>query len=233
MRVVINQSDYIPWKGYFDLIHDADLFIFLDDVQYTKNDWRNRNRIKGPNGTHWITIPVGGSTSQRVCDVMLPAGSWAKKHWHALSQSYGGCPHFATYASLLQEAITRPGHLTLSEFNQFLIRLIAREILGIPVHFLSSSELPVHGVGQDRVLALLAAVGATTYISGPAGKHYLDERRFSDAGIKLVWKDYSGYPEYPQPYPPFEHAVSIVDVLFAAGPEAPKYIWHWREHALT
>jgi WbqC-like protein family len=229
LRVAINQSNYLPWKGYFDLIHDADLFIFLDDVQYTKNDWRNRNRIKGPNGTHWLTVPVGGSTSQKIRDVPLPPENpWREKHRRALIQTYAKAPYLADYESFLENVFVARTWRTLAELNRFLIETISRDFLGIETRFADSGEFDAPGSGQDRVLALLHAAGATSYISGPAAKAYLDPARFAAEGIELVWKDYSNYPEYVQPPAPFEHAVSIVDLLFRTGPSAPDYIWGWR-----
>jgi len=233
MKVVINQSNYLPWRGYFDLIHDADIFIFLDDVQYTKNDWRNRNRCKGPNGTFWLTIPVGGSTRQRVCDVALPQGPWAKKHLRALTQSYGDCPHFSDYASFFTATYSSLRWSTLSALNQHLTITIGRDILGVKTQFLNSDQFGISATNQERVLALLKAVGATTYISGPRAKAYLDPAAFAAAGVALVWKDYSSYPEYPQPFPPFDPAVSIVDLLFSTGPRAADYIWGWRKPAFA
>jgi hypothetical protein len=228
LRVVINQSNYLPWKGYFDLIHDADLFIFLDDVQYTKNSWRNRNRLKGPNGPVWLTIPVGASISRRICDVPLPDSSWAQVHWRTIRSIYEASPFFGDYAPFLRNLYESPEFSTLSALNQFLIRTIAVDFFSARTRFVNSIDISTDGTSQDRVLNLLKAVGATTYISGPAGKAYLDENRFRDAGIELKWKDYSGYPEYSQAYPPFEHSVSIIDLLFCAGPDAYRYIWGWR-----
>jgi hypothetical protein len=228
LRVVISQSNYLPWKGYFDLIHDADLFLFLDDVQYTKNSWRNRNRLKGPNGPFWLTIPVGGSITKRVCDIRLPEGPWARAHWRTIRSAYGASKYFNNYSSFFADVYERSAFATLSELNQFLIRNIARQFLGIKTQFASSREFDASGTGQERVLNLLKSAGATTYISGPAGKAYLDEVSFLKAGIKLCWKDYSGYPEYEQLYGSFEHEVSILDVLCCTGPLASYYIWEWR-----
>ena len=227
-RVVINQSNYLPWKGYFDLIHDADVFIFLDDVQYTKNDWRNRNRFKGPNGTFWLTIPTGGSTSQRISDVRLPRGPWAQKQWRTLSHNYRTSPYFSDYSSFFLHAFESMEWRTLSDFNQHLIKVIARDFLHLNTRFMNSAQFGFDATGQDKVISLIKAVNGTSYISGPAAKAYLDPAAFAAAGIELIWKDYSGYPEYQQPYPPFEHAVSVVDLLFCVGPHAADYIWGWR-----
>lgn len=228
MRVAINQSNYLPWKGYFDLIHDADLFIFLDDVQFTKNDWRNRNRIKGPNGTHWLTIPVGQTLARKVNEVPLPCGPWREKHWRALQHGYRSAPYFARFETFFGEVYAGGPWRTLSELNQHLIKSIARDFLGLATEFADSSAFQLTSRKQDRVFDLLKAAGATAYISGPAAQSYLDPTRFAKEGIELIWKDYSGYPEYPQLHMPFEHTVSIVDLLFSTGPNAPYYIWGWR-----
>lgn len=229
MRVVINQSNYLPWKGYFDLIHDADLFIFLDDVQYTHRDWRSRNRIKSAQGSLWLTIPVGNARNLFVNEVPLPSGEWRNDHWNSIRHAYSKSRYFSKYAAFFSEIYSKPRWATLSEFNQFLIKTIARDHLGIQTKFIDSADLNVTETKQDRIIALLKAVGAKTYISGPAAKAYLDPLRFADEKIELIWKDYSNYPEYPQPHGPFDHAVSIIDLLFAVGPKARNYIWEKRQ----
>jgi hypothetical protein len=227
-RVAINQSNYIPWKGYFDLIHDVDVFLFYDDVQFTKNDWRNRNLVKTPAGRQWLTIPVGTDLNRRVCDVTLDDPRWQRKHWMTLSQLYARAPFFSHYRAFLEDVYLGHEWKGLSELNQFLIQAIACDYLGIQTAFHQASEFPSAGQKQDRVLSLLESVGAGSYVSGPAAKAYLDPDRFREAGIELVWKDYSAYPEYPQFHPPFEHAVTILDLMLHVGPEAPLYIWGWR-----
>ena len=227
-RVVINQSNYLPWKGYFDLIHDADIFVFYDDLQFTKNDWRNRNRLKTPRGPAWLTIPVGKDIHRLICDVTLPANDWAREHWRTIEQNYRATPHFSRYAPVIQDALLGRAWRTLSDVNQHLIKVIARDILGITTTFADSRDYVLRERSQGRVLELLGALGSTTYISGPAAKAYIDETRFGATGIELIWKDYSGYPEYDQPYPPFEHAVSVLDLIFSTGPDAPEFIWGWR-----
>ncbi len=228
LSVVINQSNYLPWKGYFDLIHDAELFVFLDDVQFTKNDWRNRNRMKTPRGCEWLSIPVGKHLDRLICEVALPESDWAGEHWRLIEQHYRTAPYFADYAPLFLEIYLARKWATLSELNQHLIQMIARDILGLKTRFVDSRDYRLTSRKQDRVLELLHAVGTTRYVSGPAAKAYLDESRFAAEGIELVWKDYAGYPEYDQPHPPFEHAVFILDLLFSVGPAAPHHIWGWR-----
>ena len=226
-RVAILQSNYIPWKGYFDIIHDVDEFIFLDDVQYTKHDWRNRNRIKTAAGPRWLTVPVGQSQSRFICEVDLPATDWPHRHWRRLQSSYATAPHFETYRAGLEDIYLHRRWHRLSDLNQHLVRAIAGW-LGITTRFRDSRELPLQGRKQDRLLEILGRVGATVYVSGPAARAYLDPRRFADARIELRWKDYGGYPEYPQLHPPFLHEVTVLDLLFHTGPDAAHCIWGWR-----
>ncbi len=226
---VILQSNYMPWKGYFDLIHDADVFVFYDDVQFTIRDWRTRNKIKTAQGLQWLSVPAGADRNRLICEVQLTDSSWQSKHWKTIEQNYRKCPYFEHYRPIFEALYLGRDWDNLSELNQTFIRRIASELLGITTHFIDSREFKAHGHKQERLLDILGKLGATRYISGPAAKDYIDPARFEEAGIELIWKDYSGYPEYPQRYPPFEHGVSILDLLFNVGSSAPWYIWGWRE----
>ena len=228
-RVAVIQSNYLPWQGYFDIIHDVDLFIFYDDVQFTKNDWRNRNRIKTANGTNWLTIPVGGHLDRNICDVELVDPGWQKKHWRSISQAYARAPHFARYREFFEHVYLGHQWRLLSELNAFLTVSIARDFLGMRAEFKDSRDYKPEGTRLERLIDVLRKAGATSYVSGPAARSYIDESAFSRAGIELVWKSYDGYPEYPQIHPPFEHTVSIVDLLFNVGPDATEYIWGWQQ----
>lgn len=228
-RVAVLQSNYIPWKGYFDIIHDVDLFIFYDDVQFTKNDWRNRNRIKTDQGALWLTVPVGQEIDRRICDVTLPDPRWAEKHLRTLQQYYGKAPYFTTYRPFLEEVYRNRRWTTLSELNQYMITTIARDFLGITAEFRDSRAYVASGRKLDRLLGLLTEAEAELYVSGPAARDYIEAERFAAAGIELVFKDYTGYPVYPQFHPPFDHYVSILDLLFQTGPQAPWHIWGWRK----
>lgn len=228
LRVAVLQSNYIPWKGYFDLIHDVDLFVFYDDVQYTKSDWRNRNRIKTANGLLWLTVPVGDSCRRRVDEVQIPDPGWQQRHWQTLSQNYGRCAHFERYRDYFEAVYLGQRWSSLSELNQSLIQHISREFLGCRTRFARASDYGSTGAKLDRLLDLVQRTGASHYLSGPAAKAYIEAERFAAAGIELVWKDYSGYPVYAQRFPPFEHAVSVLDLLFNTGPEAAELIWGWR-----
>jgi hypothetical protein len=231
-RVAVLQSNYLPWKGYFDIINDVDTCIFYDDVQYTKNDWRNRNRIKTPAGGQWLTVPSGASLDRLVCEVTLPESSWQSKHWKSLQQNYSRAPFFGRYRDFFEHAYLGTRWESLSELNQFLIKSVSRQFLGITTRFEDSRRFLLTGQKQERLMRLLEQAGCSHYLSGPAGAGYLDEKAFVRAGIRLGYKDYSGYPVYEQLHPPFEHRVSIIDLLFNVGEDAPDFIWGWRGASL-
>lgn len=224
MRVAVIQSNYIPWRGYFDIMHDADVFVFYDDVQYTVNDWRNRNRIKTVNGVVWLTIPVGDQNDRRICDVVLRDQSWLRKHWMTIEQSYRAAPGFVRYQDFFKSFYSRPWE-SLSALNQTMIRAIAADLLGIRTQILDSRDFDLEGKGSERLLMLLKKMGATDYISGPSAQGYLDVEAYARHGVRVHWKDYSQYSEYPQLHGPYEPNLSIVDLLLNCGDEAPRYIW--------
>jgi hypothetical protein len=227
-KVAVLQSNYIPWKGYFDLIHDADTFIFYDDVQYTKNDWRNRNKIKTPQGTAWLTIPAGYDFTRLIYQVKLTDSAWQAKHWRTICQYYSKAPCFAQYRGYFEHIYMEQQWQSLSELNQTLIIAIAHDFLGINTQFEDSRHYQLTGQKQERLLNLLEKVEATHYISGPAAKDYILAQDFADKGITLSYKNYEGYPAYEQFFLPFRHDVSILDLLFHLGNDAPYYIWGWR-----
>jgi hypothetical protein len=231
--VAIIQSSYIPWKGYFDIIHDADEFIFLDEVQYTVRDWRTRNRIKTANGSIWLTVPAGSDRNRLIRDVAIDDSSWQEKHWKSITHSYSRAPYFRQYADFFEELYRARVWTNLSDMNRYMTEKVARELLGIRTRFTDSSSYSAQGAKLDKILDLLRLSHATRYISGPSASGYLDPARFEELGIELVLKDYSGYPEYKQLYPPFEHAVSIIDLIFNTGPDAADFIWNHRQHART
>lgn len=224
-RVAIIQSSYIPWKGYFDIIHDVDEFIFLDDVQFTTRDWRTRNRIKTPNGLLWLSVPAGSDRNRRICDVALREHDWQQKHWKTLVHNYSRAPFFARYQSFFEDLYLGKRWENLADMNQAFILRIARELLGIRTRCVDSRHYDARAASTQRLLGLVRQAEGDVYLSGPNAKAYLDTSQFSQANIGLQFKDYSGYPEYPQLYPPFEHAVSILDLIFNTGPDAPEYIW--------
>lgn len=227
-KVAIIQSSYIPWKGYFDIIHDVDEFIFLDDVQYTVRDWRTRNRIKTANGVCWLTVPAGASRDRLICEVTLDDPSWQKKHWKTICHSYSRTPFFRQYAAFFEDMYLGQSWTNLSQMNRSMTQRIAHELLGISTVFTDSRHYAAQGAKLERILDLLRLSGATDYLSGPMAADYLEPQRFEAMGIGLQLKNYSDYPDYSQLYPPFEHTVSILDLIFNTGPQAPDYIWSHR-----
>jgi hypothetical protein len=229
VKVVILQPSYIPWRGVFDQIQRADLFIFYDDVQYDKRGWRNRNQIKTPRGRQWLTIPVHsrGAQTQNIPIHQIRIAwdqPWNETHLRAIQQSYSKAPYFARYRPLLESFYRRRDEF-LADFTIAFSVALARELGNTHTRFMRSSEIPgISGQKTERLIQLLQAVGATHYVSGPSAQDYIEREQFDQAGISLEYMQYN-YPEYPQLYPPFDPQVSILDLLFMTGSEAPHYIF--------
>jgi hypothetical protein len=220
--VGIVQSNYIPWKGYFDLVNSVDEFILYDDCQYTRQDWRNRNRIKTPHGTRWLTIPVTVDNlyQQRLDETETADSRWAARHWDTIRQAYRRAPYFAQLADRIQAAYEAcAAERRLSKINRTLLETVC-EMLDISTPLTWSTDYAAHGGRTERVVDLCLKAGATTYLSGPRARSYIDTSLFEAAGIELRFIDYDGYPEYPQLHPPFDHNVTILDLLFNAGSDA-------------
>lgn len=225
-KIAILQSNYIPWKGYFDLINSVDEFILYDDMQYTKRDWRNRNKIKTPNGLLWLTIPVKvkGKYFQKINETKVSEKEWARKHWQTIKSNYSKAKHFKEYRDVLEKLyLFECNQEYLSEINyKFIITI--NQILGIETKIRWSNEFELEDGQTERLLGICKDCGATEYISGPAAKNYFDMKLAKKENIKVTWMDYSNYPEYPQLYSPFEHSVSILDLIFNTGLEAKRYM---------
>jgi hypothetical protein len=224
-RLAVIQSSYIPWKGYFDLIRAADQFVLLDNVQFTKRDWRSRNRIKTKDGLAWLSIPIHtkGQYHQRIEEARISDDRWAMRHWETIRASYARAPYFEAYAGLFESLYRNPGSDRLSDVNYAFITAICRS-LGISTPIRWSSAFPTREGPNERLIDICRACGATDYLSGPSAASYLDEAAFRAAGITIHLADYRGYPEYPQVHPPFDHAVSALDLLFCTGPKAIDYM---------
>lgn len=217
-KVAIVQSNYIPWKGYFDMIAAVDEFILYDDMQYTRRDWRNRNQIKTPQGLQWLTVPVRvkGKYHQKIRETEIEGTAWAEDHWKALAQNYRRAPHFKEIAEWLEPLYRGTLPLTLSELNRLLIESIC-DYLEIRTTISNSWDYQLVDGKTERLADLCAQAGGTEYISGPAAKDYIDETIFRERDITLTWFDYAGYPEYPQLWGEFTHGVTILDMLFNCG----------------
>jgi len=224
-KVAIVQSSYIPWKGYFDMIAAVDEFVLYDDAQYTRRDWRNRNQIKTPRGLEWLTIPVEvkGRYLQKVRETRVSDSGWARSHWSALAQNYGAARHFAAYRARLEELYLGCREEMLSRINFRFIAAVC-ELLGIRTKISWSMDYDLVEGRTERLVGVCRSAGATHYVSGPAARDYIDQDAFDRAGIAVSYMDYSGYPEYTQLHGGFVHTVTILDLLFNEGPDAPRYM---------
>lgn len=226
MKVVILQPSYIPWRGYFDQIRRADVFVFYDDVQYDKRGWRNRNQIKTPRGKQWLTIPVrshGAQTESIPIHQIHIAWDkpWNADHLKSLQHSYNKAPYFRAYMPLLEQFYGRHDEY-LADFTVDFTIALAREIGIQHTRFLRSSTLSAKGQKTDRLISILQIVGGTHYLSGPSAREYIEPEKFAAAKITLEYMQYN-YAEYSQLYPPYDPFVSILDLLFMTGPEAIQY----------
>ncbi|MCI5114366.1 MAG: hypothetical protein D3921_07230 [Candidatus Electrothrix sp. AW1] len=224
-KIAILQSNYIPWKGYFDMIAAVDEFILYDDMQYTRRDWRNRNQIKTPQGLKWLTVPVlvKGKYHQKIKDTKIDGTAWAGLHWKSLESNYKRASQFKEIAAWLEPLYLDQSYSYLSQLNRDLIKAVCN-YLGIKTTITNSGNYTLLDGKTERLADLCAQAGGTEYISGPAAKDYIDEKLFRDMGIKLTWFDYTGYPDYPQLWGEFTHGVTILDLLFNCGTDAHRYM---------
>lgn len=227
-KVAVVQSNYIPWKGYFDLINRVDEFILFDDVQYTRRDWRNRNKIKTAHGTAWLSIPVDtkGKYDHLIKDITISEPGWNMKHWKSIVAHYSKARCFKHYERLLKDLYLSASDTHLSAVNHKFLSAICG-ILGIRTKLSWSMDYTPPAAERDRTVRLVELchkAGATSYLSGPSARAYIDAGAFERAGIELAFIDYSGYPEHTQLYPPFDHQVTVLDLILNEGPDAPRYM---------
>ena len=226
-KIAISQSNYIPWKGYFDNIAAVDEFVLYDDMQYTKRDWRNRNLIKTPNGLQWLTIPVEvkGKFFQKIREVKVSDKRWAKEHLKAIQFNYSKAKHFKEIFPLLETLYFQAEKLDyLSEINFLFLGAIKNFLMiSTPIKFCWEYNYQSEDRNM-RLIEICKEAGATDYYSGPAAKNYMDVELFQKNNIQVHWLDYSDYKEYEQLYPPFEHGVSIIDMLMNCGKESKNYM---------
>lgn len=228
-KIAISQSNYIPWKGYFDMIAAVDEFIIYDDMQYTRRDWRNRNQIKTPHGLQWLTVPVKakGKFDQKIIDTEIDGFAWSLNHWKALVQNYRRAPHFGEIAEWIEPLYFSTSYTHLTQLNRRFIEEVCK-YLGIKTVISNSGDYSLLDGKTERLTNICVQAGATEYISGPAAKDYLEEKIFTEQGIKITWFEYSEYPEYPQLWGEFTHGVTILDLLFNCGKNAPRHMKYVR-----
>lgn len=223
MKVGIVQSNFLPWRGYFDFIREVNLFIIHDDLQFTKGDWRNRNKIKTPAGLKWITVPVHYRvTDQLIEETTIDYSSpWAKRMLNRIQESYRKAPYFEAHFSELNDLLLEPA-ASISDLNLRLIKWVCAKLkINTPITL--SHQYQPRGAKTKRLIGILQQVNASTYLSGPTAKAYLEPKLFDQAGITLEYKVYN-YPEYEQLHPPFESAVSVIDLLFMQGENSRAYL---------
>jgi hypothetical protein len=221
MIVSINQPAYLPWLGYFHRIAISELHIVLDHVQFEKNSFTNRNKVRTKEGWCWLTTPV--KTKARFGKLYIDQleisnnSRWAEKHWATMRFHYAKAPFFAEHAPFFKTIYAQQwDHLPdlIKETTSYLLRAF-----GIKTPIIRSSEMEVKGNKDELIVNLCRAVRANVYVSGPFGREYLRERLFEEAGIKVLYHDYR-HPVYPQVFTGFEPYMSAIDLLFNCGPKS-------------
>jgi hypothetical protein len=217
MRLSILQPSYLPWLGYFDQMHRADTFVFLDDVQFTRRDWRNRNKIRTANGWSWLTVPVLQKSrfTQLLKETRIDNSvSWAHKHREAIRSQYAKAPYFDLYFPELESVYNKRWDFLLDLCYETL--RILQNALGIHVPLIKASEVGIESVKKEKILALCQALKASHYLTGDAGKNYLCQEEFDPLGIVMEVQNYR-HPSYRQRYPGFVPYLSVIDLLFNEG----------------
>ena len=224
-KVAILQSNYIPWKGYFDLINIVDEFILYDDMQYTRRDWRNRNKIQTPQGLKWLSIPVEvkGKYFQKISETKVSDAQWATAHWQQIKQNYSKSKHFKDCKTIFEDLYLSNKEEYLSQINYRFVATI-NKFLGINTKIRWSNEFDLIDGQTEKLLGICKDCNADIYLSGAAAKDYLDETMFTENNIQVEWMDYDNYPQYQQMFQPFEHGVSILDLIFNEGENATKFM---------
>ena len=226
-KIAIVQSSYVPWRGFFDLIGSVDEFILFDDMQYTKRDWRNRNKIKTSQGVVWLTVPVitKGAYLQKISEVIIADEGWRQKHLNSIKMNYRKSPHFEEIYEILNKVLLGSDWKYLYLLNRSLICEICN-FLGIETKISWSWDYNGVGKKSERLASIAKDARGTHYVSGPSAKDYIDEQVFGEAGLQLEWFEYKDLVEYPQIGEPFLPNLSIIDLLMNTGKDARKFLPH-------
>lgn len=212
---IITQSNYIPWKGFFYSLANVDVFVIYDDMQYTRRDWRNRNKLIGGNGPKWQSVPVDvkGNFHVKIKDVVVSSNNWKKDHINFLLNNYRKAKNFKLLMPWLEEIYDKVASKYLTDINEYFIREI-NDRLGIKVEIRRSSEFVLAEGKTERLLNICADLGIDKYYSGPAAKAYVDEGLFASKNVLVEYWDYSLFESYNQLWSGFEHGVSVLDLMF-------------------
>ncbi len=224
-KVAIVQSNYIPWRGYFDLIAYVDEFILFDDVQFTKRDWRNRNQIKTIFGPKWLTVPVTtkGKFFQKICETKISNQEWQKLHWLQIEKNYSKAKYFDEVSSFLKPIYTECYWDTISQLNRAIIEKILI-YLKIDTKISWSWEYNCEGNKSTRLLNIVKSANANIYVSGPTAKSYLDTEIFRKSEVKVMWFSYDKLKTYPQIGGGFLSNISIIDLLMNVGQKSYQFL---------
>ena len=215
MLVAIHQPQYLPWLGYFDKMDQADCFVLLDNVQYKKNEWQNRNRVKTAAGPAWLTVPVTYRFPARLDEVGVGEGPWARKHAASLAASYARAPHWAEAKAFWEEFYRRPWP-GLVDLNAATVEWL-RERLDISTPLYRASELRPEEGPTRRLVDICRKVGGDAYLSGVDGAKYMEMELFEQAGIEVVFQRFE-HPNYPQQFGDFVSHLSALDLVLNCGP---------------
>jgi len=223
-KIAVLQSNYIPWKGYFDLINMVDEFILYDSVQYTKNDWRNRNKIQTNQGLKWLTIPIRqNSLKQKISETQISDNRWSVKHWKTICQNYSNAKYFHIYKEQFEKIYLNNSEEYLSQINyKFIVEIC--KILNIETLIRWDSEFNLIDGRTEKLISICKQCDASIYLSGPSAKNYFNEEKAKKSNIEVEWMDYNNYKEYNQLNSPFAHDVTILDLIFNNGPNSKNFM---------
>jgi hypothetical protein len=222
MIVFVHQPEYIPWLGFFDKLARCDTYVIYDDAQFQHGSFHNRNRVRSQQGWDWLTVPITHGYPQTIKDVRICGDRWKAKQINNIKNNYKKSPYFERYYQVIEDAITTY-HERLISLNLQLIRAIAK-VLDIKVKMICSSEFPHDGQEKnEKLVSMCKVLGAKTYLCGSGGQNYIQENRFNEANVSVLWHDYE-HPRYRQMFGDFEPNMSIIDLLFNEGPNAKEIL---------
>ena len=226
-KIIITQSNYIPWKGYFTTMRKATHIVMYDDMQYTKRDWRNRNKIITPSGSKWLSIPVKvkGKYHQKINETVVSEANWNEKHWNMIYQNYKKSEYFDKYGTYFKEIYLKKlkNIEYLSNINRIMLERCI-ELLDINIEILDSRDFNLIGDKTEKLVNICKDLSADEYFTGPAAKAYMNESAFNRQGIKVSYYDLDNFPEYNQMWNGFDHYVSILDMFFNLGDYTKNYL---------
>lgn len=229
-KIIITQSNYIPWKGYFSSMKYATHLVLYDDAQYTRRDWRNRNKIITPRGPEWLSIPINvkGKYHQKVNEAQVKNRTWATDHWNKIRENYRKAPGFRKYSEYFEALYCSelPQYEFLTDINRRMLRACI-DLLEIDIEILDSRDFTIRGGKTGKLINICKDLDADEYFTGPAAKNYMEEHLFADNGIALTYYDLDNFPTYEQLWGDFDPYVSVLDMFFVLGDKTPDY-FNWR-----